>query len=308
MADSENASRPRLRLRQLKPLLDALVEEFERATHVDDPVRVLARYPDPADREIAAFVAAGLAFGRVRSVINSVEAVLEAFGPRPARFVREFSPRRDASKLLPIGHRWTRGEDLVALAIVLQGMVRDAGSVEGFFAAGLAPGAADVTAALETFSRRACGLDVSAAYGGRPARPGVAYFFARPGGGSACKRLNLFLRWMVRRDAIDPGGWSAVSPSQLIVPLDVHVIRLGRCLRLTRYASPGWRMAADVTASLRVLDPDDPVRYDFALCHLGMQGRCGFNRAQGDSRCPLRGACAPRARRRPASQPPSGPR
>jgi endonuclease III len=108
---------------------------------------------------------------------------------------------------------------------------------------------------------------------------------------------------MVRRDAVDLGVWSRVSPAALIIPLDTHVVRVGRCLRLTRYASPGWRMAAEITASLRALDPDDPVKYDFALCHLGMANLCGFNRAARDSACPLRGICrpdGPRAAKRPA--------
>ena len=118
------------------------------------------------------------------------------------------------------------------------------------------------------------------------AKPGVAYFFARPSSGGACKRLNLFLRWMVRHDRVDLGVWTRVRPAQLIVPLDTHVIRLGRCLRLTRYASPGWRMAADITASLRALDPADPVRYDFSLCHIGMMNACGYGRQQGDTQLP----------------------
>jgi len=126
-----------------------------------------------------------------------------------------------------------------------------------------------------------------------PGRPGVCYFFPRPSAGSACKRLNLFLRWMVRKDAIDLGVWSSVSPSRLVIPLDTHVIRVGRCLRLTRYASPGWKMAADITASLRAVDAADPVRYDFALCHVGMMGACGFEQEQGDRQCPLRGSCRP---------------
>ena len=110
---------------------------------------------------------------------------------------------------------------------------------------------------------------------------------------------------MVRRDALDLGVWSRVTPARLIVPLDTHVIRVGRCLKLTAYTSPGWRMARDITASLRALDPKDPVKYDFALCHLGMMNACGFSRPQADSQCPLRGVCRPRARRRRTSAPPS---
>jgi uncharacterized protein (TIGR02757 family) len=288
--------------------LDRLVAAFARATHVDDPVRLLSRYPDPADREVAAFLAAGLAFGRVRSVINSVESVLAVMGPAPAAFVRRFSIARDGRRLRPLVHRWSRGEDLIALVLVLQRMLCDAGSIEQFFARGLDPDAPDVEAALESFAVRACAIDVSAAYGPAAGRRGVTYFFPRPGAGSACKRLNLFLRWMVRRDAVDPGGWSAIRPSQLIVPLDVHVIRVGRCLRLTRYQSPGWRMATDITASLRRLDPGDPVKYDFALCHLGMMGECGFSRAQRDAICPLRGFCRPGRRTPRAWPPPSDPR
>jgi uncharacterized protein (TIGR02757 family) len=126
----------------------------------------------------------------------------------------------------------------------------------------------------------------------------VCYFFPRPSAGSACKRLNLFLRWMVRRDEVDLGVWKNVPASKLIVPLDTHVIRLGRCLRLTRYTSPGWRMAADITTSLRELNPNDPVSFDFSLCHVGMMNACGFGRKQGDSQCPLRGLCRPSAARR----------
>ena len=98
---------------------------------------------------------------------------------------------------------------------------------------------------------------------------------------------------MVRRDSVDPGGWTSVRPAQLVVPLDTHIIRVGRCLRLTKRTSPGWKMAAEITAGLRALDPVDPVRYDFALCHLGMMKACGFGTKQGSRQCPLRGHCRP---------------
>jgi uncharacterized protein (TIGR02757 family) len=98
---------------------------------------------------------------------------------------------------------------------------------------------------------------------------------------------------MVRRDDVDLGAWTRVSPSRLVVPLDTHVIRLGRCLRLTRYASPGWKMAAEITNTLRTIDPVDPVRFDFSICHVGMMGGCGYGKTQGDAQCPFRGACRP---------------
>jgi len=106
---------------------------------------------------------------------------------------------------------------------------------------------------------------------------------------------------MARHDEVDLGAWHLLQKKKLIVPLDTHVIRLSQCLRLTRYTSPGWKMAADITASLRRLDAEDPVRFDFSICHVGMMNACGFGRGQGDARCPLKGLCRPRIRRRPSS-------
>jgi uncharacterized protein (TIGR02757 family) len=282
----------------LKDRLDALYSSFNCGDSATDPVQIVRRFKVPADIEVVGFCAAALAFGRVASVMQSIERVVAVMGPSPAAFVRSFDARRDAHRLAPIVHRWSTGEDLTALLVILQHMLAS-GSIESFFLEGDEPRATDVSAALESFSTRALAVDLRAVYGRRQPRPGVGYFFSRPSGGGACKRLNLFLRWMVRRDAVDFGVWTRVSPARLIIPLDTHVIRVGRCLRLTRYTTPGWKMAADITASLRQLDPGDPVRYDFSLCHLGMADQCGFNRAQGDSRCPLRGLCRPRLRGAP---------
>jgi uncharacterized protein (TIGR02757 family) len=294
----------------LKPLLDDLYENFNVADAAEDPVQFLSRYDDTADREIVAFCAASLAFVRVASVKASIARVLETMGPHPAAYVRSFHVEHHAAALQTFVHRWTRGADIVALMLMMQHMLRETGSIENFFADGLPADATDVETALESFSQRACAIDVRAAYGRRrlPARAGVRFFFPRPSTGSGCKRLNLFLRWMVRRDQVDPGGWHRVTPAQLIVPLDTHVIRVGRCLRLTSYQSPGWRMASDITRTLREIDPADPIKYDFSLCHLGMMNACGFNRPQRDRVCPLRGYCRPTARRPRASRAPSAPR
>lgn len=286
---------PEARTPNLRRSLDALYAQFNHAEAAADPIQIVRRFQDPADQEVAGFCAAALAFGRVASVLQSIERLLAVMGSSPARFVRSFDPRGDGAALKPFVHRWTRGADLIALILILRRML-ERGSIEAFFLEGYDRNAVDVAGALESFSMRALATDLRPAYGRRQPRPGVGYFFPRPASGSGCKRLNLFLRWMVRRDAVDLGIWSGVSPAQLIVPLDTHVIRVGRCLRLTRHASPGWRMASDITASLREIDRADPVKYDFALCHLGMAEACGFNRAGRDSQCPLRGICDPRAR------------
>jgi uncharacterized protein (TIGR02757 family) len=177
---------------------------------------------------------------------------------------------------------------------MLRQLIEQCGSLERCFAAGNDPQAPDIGPALETFSTRGRALDFRAAYGKVPRSPGVYYFLSRPSTGAACKRMNLFLRWMVRRDRVDPGGWTAVPSRQLVVPLDTHTIRVGRCLRFTRRATAGWKMAEEITAALRQFDPDDPVRYDFALCHLSMMGACGYRTRRGNRQCPLREFCRPR--------------
>jgi len=279
----------------LKPLLDELYAGFNAPDSALDPIQIVRRYSRIDDREIVAFVAGALAFGRVASVMASVDAVCRVMGERPAAFVRGFDPARDGDPLRALVHRWTRGNDFVALVWILRALIEQHGSLERAFAAGLDPLHPHVGPAIEAFSTAARAVDLRPAYGRRvPEKPGVCYFFSRPSTGGACKRVNLFLRWMTRRDAVDPGGWTMLSARQLIVPLDTHTIRVGRCLRLTRRASPGWKMAEDITAALRVLDPDDPVRYDFSLCHLSMMGSCGWGTRRGNGQCPLSALCRPR--------------
>ncbi|MEP7310132.1 MAG: TIGR02757 family protein [Acidobacteriota bacterium] len=302
----------------LRSTLDRLYSEFNHADSATDPIQIVRRYERPDDREVVGFCAAALAFGRVASVLQSIERLMSIVGDRPAAYVRTFDPARQKHAFAGFVHRWIGASDIVALLWIIKQMIDRAGSIEGFFLEGDDPSAPDITDALDSFSIRALQMDLTAAYGPParrrhaspnlpPPRPrGVCYFFPRPSAGSACKRLNLFLRWMVRRDALDLGLWTRVAPARLIVPLDTHVIRVGRCLRLTRYTSPGWPMARDVTRMLRRLDPVDPVKYDFSLCHLGMMNACGFSRPQADGQCPLRGVCRPRARTRRPSRRPSG--
>jgi uncharacterized protein (TIGR02757 family) len=287
----------------LKAALDRVYVEYDR--HPDataDPIHFARRYAGAADREVVAFLAAALAFGRVQSVLNTIERLLAVLGPSPAAFVASFDPARDARLFTPLVHRWTRGEDLAALIWILRVLLEQDGSIEQAFLAGYDATAVDVGGALDRFSARAMAVDLRPVYGRSRRRSGVSYFFPRPSSGSACKRLNLFLRWMVRRDGIDLGIWSGVSPAALVIPLDTHVIRVGQCLGLTAYRSPGWRMAADITASLRRLDPADPVKYDFAICHVGMRYGCGVRCGRSEVSCPLRAVCHAQPRTPPASR------
>ena len=308
---------PRSLPAEARRALDRLYRQYDRRRDIADPVHLVRRYTDPRDLEVAGFCAAALAFGRVASVVKSVGALLGAMGHSPAGFVRGFDPSRDTSAIGAITHRWARGTDLVALLWILRRLIETHGSIERAFLAGHDPGAEDVAGAIDRFAARALatdGLDDvyrardGAGTSGEPVvapRRRVGYFFARPSKGSACKRFNLYLRWMVRSDGLDVGAWTHVRPAQLIVPLDVHVIRVGQCLGLTRYRSPGFAMAREITGSLRCLDPNDPVKYDFALCHIGMLDQCGFREQRGNADCPLRDWCRPNPRRPRRFRPPS---
>lgn len=281
-------------LARYRPVLDAQYDDFNRADAAADPVNLVRRYSDPRDLEVAGFCAAALAFGRVGSVLRSIDRLFAILGESPAAFVRAFDPA-DHPQLRSVVHRWVTGRDLAALLLVLRCMFEASGSLEQFFLDGYADTDEDIGPALDRFCASALGFDLTAVYGRRPRKPlGVCHFFPRPSAGSACKRLNLFLRWMVRRDDVDLGVWGRVPTAKLVVPLDTHIIRLGKCLGLTRYRTPGWKMAAEITAALRTLSPEDPVRYDFALCHIGMAGLCGYGTKRGNAQCPLKGVCRPR--------------
>lgn len=281
------------RLHSVRIVLDRLYLDFDSQQNFADPIQLVHRYSDPADQEIVGFLASGLAFGRVTTVIKSVEALLSEMGRSPSSFVREFNLRRANRRIKQLGHRWVRGHDLVALLAVLRHILETEGSIEQFFLRGYDREAEDIGSALDHFCTRVRTVDLSLIYRDLKTSPGVWYFFPKPSTGSACKRLNLFLRWMVRSDRVDCGVWSRIDRSKLVVPLDTHVVRVSQCLRLTSYRSPGWRMATEITKNLRRLDPDDPVKYDFSMCHLGMQSACGFNRPKRDHDCPLRGVCRP---------------
>ena len=267
----------------MKDSLQELYDSFNAPESAMDPIQIVRRYARVDDREIVAFVAAGLAFGRVASVMASVETICKVMGPSPAAFVRGFDKKRDGAALTLFVHRWVKGPEVIGLFVTLKRMLDEFGSLEACFAAGYDKSHEDLAPAIEAFSRRA----------------GTSYFFAKPSTGSACKRMNLFLRWMIRKDAVDPGGWTRVPASKLLVPLDTHTIRVGKCLGLTTRVSPGWKMAADITAALRAIDPLDPVRFDFALCHLSMMGACGLGTARGNADCPLKAHCRPSSLEQP---------
>lgn len=270
-------NRPSPAERDLKRRLDGLYRRYGARYLHTDPVSVPRGYDSAEDREVAGLVTAVLAYGQVPQIMASVGRVMAIMGSRPAAFVRRFDPLRDRTLLRGFVHRFNDSRDLGLLLHFTRQAIERSGSLEGFFLEGYSAGHDDVGPALSSFARRMLALDCSAYYrrGVLPASAGVRFFLPSPEAGSTCKRLNLFLRWMVRPDdGVDFGIWRHVSPSKLIIPLDTHVSRIAASIGLTSRRTAGWRMAREVTERLRELDAGDPVKYDFALCRLGILAEC----------------------------------
>jgi uncharacterized protein (TIGR02757 family) len=228
-----------------------------------DPLEFLYRYEDPADRETAAFIASTLAYGRVSQILASVGRVLDRMGHSPARFLDENLPEELKSCFASFVHRFTTGSELASMLTGLKRVRDKFGSLQNCFVEAQRPTDETVLPAL--------GFLISEIEKGGHGGCTRNSLLALPERGSACKRHHLFLRWMVRRDIVDPGGWDSVNPAKLIVPLDTHMYRICSCWKFTERKSPGGSAALDITRAFREIAPQDPVRYDFALTRLGIR-------------------------------------
>lgn len=259
----------------LRNALEDLYDAYQDDYLAMDPLELVRRYDDPRDQEIAAFVAAGLAIGQYDLIRRAVRGVLDCMQPSPYRFVRDFNPKKQSGLFVDFKYRFYRARDIQLLISWMAQMIREAGSIREFFLDTYSENDPDIGPGLSRFVRSVLALDPAPFYPDIPRKgSGIRHFLADPEDGSACKRLNLFLRWMVRRDALDLGLWPEISTARLVIPLDTHIARFGRYLGLTRRHASGWHMALDITASLRRFDPVDPVKYDFALCTLGKLSDC----------------------------------
>ena len=259
----------------LRQPLERLYREFDYGARVAlDAIRFPLRYADPRDREIVGLLTACLAYGRVDLFSGQLEGVLVAMGPSPAAFVTGFDPRRDAGAFDGFWYRFNRPRDLVAFCVAARDLLGRFGTLEKCFVAGDTDFTGAIGPALERFSRAFLGADLREVFPhGRVSR-GYRHLFPLPSVGGPCKRLHLFLRWMVRREPPDFGLWTSISPSRLLMPVDTHVENISRSIGLTRRRSRNWRMAEEITRRLAAIDAADPVKFDFALCHKRMSGDC----------------------------------
>jgi uncharacterized protein (TIGR02757 family) len=271
----------------LAKALASLYRRYNRRSFVHpDPLELVYEYADPVDQEIVGLVSACLAYGRVAQILTSARRALAALVPSGSRGALS-SPRAallrasDADirrRYRGFAHRFTTGSQMASLLIAVRRAVAEHGTLEALFRAGAAQDDRTILPALARFVEKLRGFAGSA--------DACASLLSSPADGSACKRLNLYLRWMVRRDGVDPGPWISVSPSRLVVPLDTHMFRIARALGLTRRNQPDLKTALEITEGFSRFSPKDPVRYDFSLTRLGINPAC----ADEDLQCLVHGA------------------
>ena len=302
------------RIIQIRVILERLYARYNRSRFIKtDPLQFVYQYSNRADMEIAGFLAAELAYGRVQQIEKSLVDLLGRMGDSPFKFVQNFDKQKRA-KLKNFKHRFTTGDDISDLLMLLKKVLNQYDSIEKFFLRGYNPSDKNIISALSRFCDSL--LDMYIQTHNCSVRRGLSYLLPRPVAGSACKRLNLFLRWMVRNDSVDAGLWNTIDKAKLIVPVDVHMGRLCRILGLYPVRSNpakserplsvqtsngaydrntiSLRATVKITEGFAQIEPADPVKYDFALSRLGIVDNCTGRLRSGCESCELFGFCCNR--------------
>ncbi|MBV8517223.1 MAG: TIGR02757 family protein [Acidobacteria bacterium] len=269
-----------VRAELLKTRLDTLVETFDVSTIAPDPLQLVLRYDEPLDQEVAGLIAAAFAYGRADFIVTNIGAVLAKMTPSPFQYLAHFDRAEATRRFAGFAHRFHKTPDLVALFAAIADVLETHGSLGALFERCYDANDADIAPSLARFVESMRGK-------------GLEYLLTSPNDGSACKRMNLYLRWMVRRTSPDLGLWTFVDPAKLVMPLDTHIHRIATFLRLNRRKSSDWKAARALTDALAKFDARDPVRYDFALCRLGILALCSRKlRRENCEVCLLNDVCA----------------
>jgi uncharacterized protein (TIGR02757 family) len=249
--------------KKLKDFLDAKADQYNHLSFIkDDPVCVPRQFSMQQDIEIAGLFAAIFAWGNRTTIINKARQLVERMDYAPYQFIMQHKDS-DLKKLLSFKHRTFNADDLLYFVYFLHHHYKENPTLETAFSRFLRPKDKDITNALIGFRDYFFSLEHLRH---------VEKHISTPAKNATCKRLNMFLRWMVRRDdkGVDFGIWKNIAPAQLICPIDVHVARVARRFNLLKRPSTDWQAALELTAQLRLMDRQDPVKYDFALFGLGV--------------------------------------
>jgi uncharacterized protein (TIGR02757 family) len=254
---------------------DVLEKLYRKYNHRDlikpDPLQFVYRYDNPSDMEVAALLAADLAYGRVEQIQKSLTNLFERMGESPYAFVKGFG-KAEQKSLKGFKHRFTTDQDISDLLMLLKKILNRYTGIEEFFIQDYNPVDRNIVPALSKFCNSL--LDMYAAEHNGNISRGLKYLLVNPAKGSACKRLNLFLRWMVRDDDVDTGLWKSIDKARLVVPIDVHMGRLCKILGFYNKKAVSLKTAVQITQGFAEIEPADPVKYDFALSRIGIVENC----------------------------------
>jgi uncharacterized protein (TIGR02757 family) len=251
-----------------KSELEQLYHENCNLEGKTDPIIFPHRYRDFHDVEVVAFISAVMAFGTVRQICSTLEKISCFLGPEPGNRIRELKRMELTNLPDSIYHRFYSPGDIAALLYALHEVYTNYGSIEALYVDMKTKNGGSYRDILAQFQRQF--RDFAVEYTGEMTT-GIKFMFPDPMAGSACKRLHLFLRWMVRSDAVDIGMWKAIQKSELLIPVDTHIETVAKRFGFTGKKIVSWGMAEEITGTLRRYDEADPVRYDFALCHSEIQ-------------------------------------
>lgn len=243
-------------------MLEEVRSRYHRAELLQsDPLKYAYRYSDPLDREIVAVISALFSFGNVKAIFQSLDRVFEFLGDCPSERLMESSFPQQV-KSLNLKYRFYTAKDVQHLLKALSEILKEDGSLGSFYQR-VSQGISDPLERLQKFR-----LGISEKF---PQTPGLKFALPDPEQGAA-KRLHMMLRWLVRKDEVDLGLWKFIPTSELHIPIDTHVFEISKALGLTRLKTPSRTAMLQITAAYRQICPEDPARYDFALCRLGILG------------------------------------
>ncbi|MBI3592056.1 MAG: TIGR02757 family protein [Nitrospirae bacterium] len=262
-------------MKSLKFTLDRLYNDYNfEERKFFDPIEFPHQYKRPEDIEVSAFIASCFAYGKVDLFKPVVKNILSVMGKSPYDFLLDFNPGKHGKLFADIKYRFNKNEDIICLFLALAEVFKKYGSIESAFKRRYTDSDLNIGNGLTGLIDMLLRIDTSAVYGRDMKSNGFLQFFPSPSKGSACKRMNLFLRWMIRDRDIDFGIWKGIPKNKLVIPLDTHIGRISKCLGFTKRSSQDWKMAVEITEALKTLDPEDPLKYDFALCHQGISKVC----------------------------------
>lgn len=259
----------------LKQILDRLYNTYDfRERILHDPIEFPHQYKRQEDIETSGFIASCFAYGRVELFKPVVGKILSMMGKSPYDFLLGFNLKRHENLFLGIKYRFNKNADIICLLYVLSKVLKRYKRLENLFKLHYWNDDQNIGIGLTGFVESLLSTDTSPVYGRNIKPNGFLQFFPSPQKGSACKRMNLFLRWMIRDRDIDFGIWKEIPKNKLIIPLDTHIMRISKCLGFTKKSSQDWRMAIEITEALKRFDAEDPLKYDFALCNQGISKIC----------------------------------